>query len=55
MRVMLSTYTTLKDERVAPYNTVLRNKFSLIVGPISTPYSTPILTISNSMVSLRNC
>ena len=53
--LMLSTYTTLSDQRVTPYNTTMESRESLIMESRSTPSSTPILMISNSLVLIRNC
>jgi hypothetical protein len=46
-------YTTLNDERVPAYNTGLGNRDSLVPEPRSTPSSTPISTISNSLVMIH--
>ena len=43
--MMSSTYITLNNKRVSPYNTILGSKESLILKPISTPSSTLISTI----------
>jgi hypothetical protein len=53
--MMLSTYTTLYDERAPTYNTTLGNKSNLILKPRSTPSSTPIITMSNYLVLMCNC
>ena len=51
--MMSSTYTTLDNTRVPPYNTTLGSRESLISKPTSTPSSTPISTISISLVLFR--
>ena len=55
MLMMSSTYTTLNDKRVSPYNTILGSRESLIPKPRSTPSSTPISSISKSLVLILNC
>ena len=39
----------------SPYNATMGSGESLIMEPRSTPSSTPILVISNSLVVIRNC
>ena len=54
MVMMSSTYTTLNNRRVPPYDTILRTKDYFIPKPRSTPSSTPISLISNPLVIIRN-
>ena len=49
--MMLSTYTTLNNKKAPP---TLRSRESLIPKLRSTPSSSPISVISNSMVLIAN-
>ena len=54
MLLMLSTYTTSNDKRIPLITPHWESKQSLILEPRSTPSSTPILMITNSLVMIRN-
>jgi hypothetical protein len=54
MLMMSSTYTTLNNKNVPPFNTRLGTRGSLILEPRSTPSSTPISTHLDSLVMIRN-
>ena len=53
--MMLFIHTKLYDIKVPPYHTTLGSREYLILEPRSTPFSTLISSISNSLILIRNC